>query len=349
MRATKTLASPGGPRGAPRPTSDDVGPPSITLRTRARGRVKHPAIASLAAARVDRICARIRAGRDHVLILNLHRVTPDANAFWPPLTPEAFRNLASFVRRSCDCMLLGDLATARPRGRPLVVLSFDDGFRDFVEYVMPILDEFGLPANQNVIGSAVDSGRPPFAVAVSDALNAAGDKRVSELRIPGFDARLGPGIVGRLRFGIQLANYLKGIPPAAREHVWDPIADLLAEVSERTPMMTKADVSEADAAGHHIGCHSYAHESMEFLTHDAVEHDLDLCDDFFRTQGLKTDVFALPNGSYRTEQIEQLQRRGYRHVLTIGRPGKARAGIQPRSAIYGDSAAELRLRAVIGR
>jgi len=113
-------------------------------------------------------------------------------------------------------------------------------------------------------------------------------------------------------------------------------------------MMTTRDISEAAGAGHEIGCHSYGHESMEHLSPAAVEHDLDLCDAFFHEQGLRTDVFAFPNGSYRPDQIAPLQRRGYRHVLTIGRPTTARTGVHPRSAIYGDSAAELRLRAVVG-
>jgi len=294
------------------------------------------------------MCARIRARRDDVLILNLHRVTPEPNVFWPPITPEAFRSLASFVSRTGECVLFGDLAGAGSRGRPLVVLSFDDGFRDFVEYAMPILDEYQLVANQNVIGSAVESGEPPFTVAIVDALDAAGDERVRDLRIAGFDGRLGPGVLDHARFGAALTNYLKRLPPAARERVWGPVGDLLSETPGRIPMMTKADISEAVAAGHHIGCHSYSHESMEHLSHEEVEHDLDLCDDVFRAQGLTTDVFAFPNGSHRSEQIAQLHRRGYRHVLTIGRPAKARAGTHPRSAIYGDSAAELRLRAVLG-
>ncbi|MEJ7785289.1 MAG: polysaccharide deacetylase family protein [Solirubrobacteraceae bacterium] len=318
------------------------------MRIPVRRLVKDAVVASLAAARVDRLCARIRAKRDEVLVLNLHRVTPESNPFWPPVTPEAFRSLASFVRTNCDTVLFCELAEARSDRRPLVVLSFDDGFRDFVEYAMPILDEYGLVANQNVIGSAVRTGEPPFAVAVADALHAAGEQRVRELRIDGFAERLGPSTLDRTRFGVQLTNYLKDLAPPAREHVWGPIGDLLGEIPSRTPMMTVSDISEAAGAGHHIGCHSYSHESMEHLSDAAVEHDLDLCDAFFRDQGLTTDVFALPNGSHRPDQIAPLQRRGYRHVLTIGRPATARAGVHPRSAIYGDSAAELRLRAVVG-
>ena len=213
---------------------------------------------------------------------------------------------------------------------------------------MPILDGFGLRANQNIIVSSVETGRPPFAVAVADALAAADDERIRDLRIDGFGPALERGALDRARYGIALTNYLKMLPPSEREPRWAPVRQLLNEFPARTPMMTAEDVVDADAAGHQIGCHSYSHESMEHLTGEQVEHELDVCSRFFDRHGLENDVFAFPNGSYRPEQIAQLQRRGYRHVLTIGRPATWREGVHPRTAIYGSSDAELRLRAAAG-
>jgi len=34
--------------------------------------------------------------------------------------------------------------------RPAVVLSFDDGYQDFVEYAMPVLAKHGVKVNFNV-------------------------------------------------------------------------------------------------------------------------------------------------------------------------------------------------------
>src|ERR1051326_6660127 len=90
---------------------------------------------ALEMARVDRLLRAIRLSRGEAVILNLHRVSPDPSPFWPPLTPDAFQALVAYLDRTCDVVTLEELAMERPSERLRVVLSFDDGCRDFVEYV----------------------------------------------------------------------------------------------------------------------------------------------------------------------------------------------------------------------
>lgn len=314
-----------------------------------RRRLKHEYVRALAAARVERIMAQVHARSERVLILNLHRVSPDPNPFWPPLHPDAFRGLVAFVAGRCRVCRFAELADPTTDRRPVAVLSFDDGCRDFVEYAMPILDEFDLPANHNVIGHAVRTGEPPFAIRVPDALNAVSVARLRGIRIEGFARRLeGDDDLARTRFGTALCAYLKELPPARRARVWSPVQALFEEAGTAswTRMMDQADVAAVAEAGHEVGSHSFSHESMAHLSAGEFEADLDLSDALFAELGLPVDIYAFPNGSYRPGQIDVLLRRGIDHVLTIGRPSRARTGVHPRQSIYGDTPAELRLRAV---
>src|SRR4051794_29846225 len=147
---------------------------------------------ALRAAHADTRALRRHGIEDHVLILNLHAVSPRVNPYSPSLHPELFAEVLIWLRSNATISLFGDLpepADADHR-RPLVVLSFDDGLGDFVEYAMPVLASLELRANQNVIGASVETGDPPWAISLLDLLGAAPTELVQGLHLPGFAYRL---------------------------------------------------------------------------------------------------------------------------------------------------------------
>jgi peptidoglycan/xylan/chitin deacetylase (PgdA/CDA1 family) len=297
--------------------------------------------------RVDGLLRAIRRSRGEVVVLNLHRVSPDPNPFWPPLAPDAFQALVAYLDRTCDVLTFEELARGRRSGRLRVVLSFDDGCRDFSEYVVPILARHRLRANLNVIVSSVETGRPPWTIALMDALASADPKRVRGLRVPGFPHRLESNDDdAKVRHGTLLANHLKAMPPNERAAVTSDIEALLSETSEDalTPMMSIEDVVAAGNL-HELGCHSYSHESMAQMDGEEFAAELDRCTAFFADIDCPMNIFAFPNGSYRSDQVETLLARGVEHVLVVKeRPSTIVRGCHPRITMYGDSAAELRLR-----
>jgi peptidoglycan/xylan/chitin deacetylase (PgdA/CDA1 family) len=297
--------------------------------------------------RVDGLLREIRRSRGEVVVLNLHRVSPDPNPFWPPLAPDAFQALVAYLDRTCDVLTFAELARGRRSDRLKVVLSFDDGCRDFVEYAVPILSQYGLRANLNVIVSSVETRQPPWTIALMDALADADTERVRGLEVPGFAYRLeSDDDDAKVKHGTLLANYLKAKPRNERAAVTSDIEALLSETSEDalTPMMSIEDVVAVGDL-HELGCHSYSHESMAQMDGEEFADELDRCTAFFANLDCPMNIFAFPNGSYRSDQVETLLARGVEHVLVVDeRPSTIVRGCHPRITMYGDSAAELRLR-----
>ena len=88
------------------------------------------------------------------IILMYHSVpSPDVAPWIDPrnaMTPDVFRSQMQFLaarRRVVSMTRLGELlAAGETPGRGTVVLTFDDGYRDNLEVVAPVLAELGLPA-----------------------------------------------------------------------------------------------------------------------------------------------------------------------------------------------------------
>ena len=144
---------------------------------------------------IDRRRLRRLARGAGLIVLNLHNVAPARTRFTRPVPPEVFDELVGWLKRECRVTTfagLGELPSNTDR--PAAVLSFDDGYRDFVEYAMPILERHSVGANQNVVPASVESGRPPWNVELLDAMEQVPVGHLRALELPSGELpKLEPG------------------------------------------------------------------------------------------------------------------------------------------------------------
>jgi peptidoglycan/xylan/chitin deacetylase (PgdA/CDA1 family) len=324
---------------------------TATLRSAGRRALIGAYTVGVTSSGIDRHRLR-RVGKAHgLVVLNLHNVSPVGGRFTRPIPPEVFEELVRWLGQACHLTTFGELSTpARDDTRPAAILSFDDGYRDFVEYAMPILERHGVRANQNIVPASVDSGRPPWNVGLLNALEAIPAERLQRLELPEGELAM-PGSLEDeqvlMRWGVELSRVLK--MRSREERV--PLVNALTEqldgelAGTGPPMMCASEVAEA-ASHHEVGVHSYAHDSMEFETDDFFADDVRSCRDWYRAHiGTEARVYAFPNGSHRREQVELARQGGFDHVLLVGeRVSSAGASVHPRITADGVSLRELRMR-----
>lgn len=288
--------------------------------------------------------------RGIVTIINLHQISPIANPFWSPLHPRYFEELLAFVTRHFRVTTFQQLNEAQDRNRPDLILSFDDGYADFVEYAQPLLYKYRVSANQNIIVDSVRTGAPPTIVRLCDFLGQAPRSLINQIQLPGFSIKLASDDVReKERFGTALCNFLKLRSAREAESLWallDPVVSRLDSL-RLSKMMTIAHVREASTV-HEIGAHSASHISFGYESNESFENDLDICERFFASElRLPLNVYSFPNGSHTSEQIQTLVSRGVQHVLLTDEAySTARSTIHPRFTFWATSREEVHARAV---
>jgi len=288
--------------------------------------------------------------RAATVVLSLHRVSPERNDFYPPIHPHAFEALVSFLVRRFRVTTFGGLRQAEGDRRPAAVLSFDDGYHDFVEYALPVLERHGLRANQNVILSTVLDGTVPWTQRLMDGLAGAPPALLREIRLPGLDvAPPGPSPRERETYGIALVRHLTQRTKRTRAPLIERVERTLARADRRdTRMMDLRDVREAAAAGHEIGAHSYDHDPMDVETIEDFRADVVGCERAFGDRlALPLGIYAFPFGRHRREQVDELLRRGVGTILLVGDRYASRTGpVYPRLAVGSRDPYMLRLEAL---
>lgn len=286
---------------------------------------------------------------DVLTILNLHRVAdPDGSAY-APLSPRLFDDLLAFLQKHFHLLTFSDLAQAQPVRKPKLILSFDDGYKDFVDYVVPLLAKRHIRVNQNVIPACIETGLPPLNVLAQDFIGKAPEKLLKELDIPGLAIRALAG--DRTAIGFHVSNFLRDRPAAEQDKLRDALLPQFGrfERFRPTPMMTRTEIQQL-ATEHEFGAHSYAHATMGCETDAYFRQDLEKCRAYFQRElQLPVTIYAFPNGSYRESQVSEALAQGVQHVLLVNnafsRPGNA---THARFGIYGDSRPEILFRSLGG-
>lgn len=289
------------------------------------------------------------ARSDALTILNLHRVDDHVGSAYEAMKPALFEELVRWLQGSFRIVTFADLDQLAPSAKPPLILSFDDGYKDFVEVVAPILAKHRVRVNQNVIPACIESGRPPMNVVLQDFIGTAPAALLRELTISGLPEGIDPD--DRVRSGNRASAALKSRPIAEQKTIFTEIERQFVRFDEfrTTPVMTLEDVREV-AGAHEIGAHSFEHAGMAAETDDYLEDDLHRCRAYLQEKiGLPPRVYAFPNGSFRAGQEATVLAASFEHVLLVGNGwSNATARIHGRFGLHAVTMAEAKFRATGG-
>jgi len=263
--------------------------------------------------------ARLRArkkrlvGNKVITVLNLHRVSPNNGSTYNALAPALFDELINYLKKEFHICVFANFEHIETT-KPKLILSFDDGYKDFIDYAVPVLDKHKVRVNQNVIPYCIETGLPPVNVLLQDFIGKAPTELLK--KIPLEIATDGD----RHEVGRKASFAIKYLPAAQFIPQREILLDFLLNYPEFlcASAMSKKDILEISAV-HEIGAHSYEHLSMEHQHEAYFLEDIKRCKAYFLEELLlDCNIYAFPNGSATQQQVHQAKGEGVDHILLVG-------------------------------
>lgn len=246
-----------------------------------------------------------------VTVLMYHRVVAPGTPF-EGCEIDLFRDQMRWLKQRCrpigpDRVL--DEARSAASTRPPVLVTFDDGYRDYFDHAYPVLKELGIPAVVFLATSFMDEGGMIWTDEVTWAVAKA---QAARYRLPWtdgpeFDFSLPPE---RNRYRDQAKVHLKGIPDGERREKLALLLDSLGATcqSDADRQMLSWDEVRASLDVTTYGGHSHTHPILSQLDEATMEQEIATCRDRILAEtGLAPKYFAYPNG--RTQDFNETTQR----------------------------------------
>ena len=236
-----------------------------------------------------------------VTSLMYHRIN-DQSAQFPGISLRRFREQMQWVRNNCTpirCEEIVDATRFAGKIRPPVVITFDDGYRDYHDVAYPILREYKIPAAVFLATSFMDKGGLIWTEMLHHALTTT-NKKVIALIFMGNHTYSLANAPQRGLFLDEAKRVLKSLPDRDR---LISLAELLDALGVRDPgqdlprQMLSWNEVRATMDGTSYGGHTHTHPILSQLSAAALEQEIQLCRDRLLAEtGITPTLFAYPNG-----------------------------------------------------
>lgn len=259
------------------------------------------------------ILRRSRIKNKEISVLMFHRICDECDPLWPSLPIKSFRFLIRELSAKACVMPLENIEEVDEYpDKPLVALSFDDGYLDFWENAVPILTDFKLPSHHNVCPELIDKGMPPWTQILNKFLQY---NTNSHLELPNQETyRVGTKF--KQSDFIKICKELNNTDNEIRS---DWIESLLNRVPEDriTRLMNWDQVRECARLGIHIGSHGMSHINISKIedTGTLLAEIKESKARIYKEVGIEPAIFAFPNGSYNSVSMEAVKESGYKVAL----------------------------------
>lgn len=256
-----------------------------------------------------------------------HRVSPERDPLWDPISPEKFEKIISFITTRYkvvkleDFILNKDIASAKDK--PLATIVFDDGYKDFLLYALPILNKYKCPCSMYVVTNCVEYQTPPWTYVLDYhllnsrklKLDIHTDLLPENLRTTSFDNN-----EKRILFARKLKPFLKTTNNNIRIQLFDQVVKSLNDVDVGSHLMLNwEELGILKQNGIEIGSHSTSHPLLAKIDQqENIREELSISG---KTIEQKLGHFPLaisyPIGSYNMEVKQLSAECGYKLGLAV--------------------------------
>lgn len=282
--------------------------------------------------------------KSRAVVLMYHSVVEDpehtGNTIRISHSRASFESQMSALSRRFNPVSIDQIVEFAADGRRLptwsVAVTFDDGFADNYDVVLPILSRYGIPATFYIMVNAVETGTPPWYVRLNFAFRTT---TVTAWKHPEnggtFEIASEDGKKAALNIAWDLGAARSGVAQEELIHRIEESLQIEPLDSRSGLMMNWDQVRALKKAGHTIGGHTLSHPNLAHVTEGEARVEIQGCKERLEEK-LSGPVqhFSYPHPALNpqwTAQTFQITREaGFRSAM-LTTPGSVLPGDQPLS------------------
>jgi len=267
---------------------------------------------------------RVRNARTLTVVM-YHRVLDPSDPRWSSCDPDytlsvdLFAHSLGFFRRHYNVVSPAQVLAARRSGTRLppraLLITFDDGWADNVDYALPELERAGLPAVMFTVANAVDCLQPFFQERIVSAWRR-GVLPVARVAavISGSGIEFAPPAGNDLAALRELIAVIEKMPAGPRAST---LAALEPQLDQGTDaMVTGAQLRLLEQRGVAIGAHGESHEPLTRVP-DAGSELRGARDKLARhLQAAPPTLLSFPHGRFDAAIVREALASGYELLFT---------------------------------
>ncbi len=258
-----------------------------------------------------------RSKTNQLTVLSLHRISNERNTFWNPIKPSTFNELLVYVKKHYQVIGFEELASIKQPKKPLLILSFDDGYYDFYEHALPVLVKHDLPCNHNIVNECADKNMTIWTERLNVLFEHALHNNIP-LRLD-FNTKtssLNEFNANWMAFYLDSFKTLLDVSVSERMQIIESMEKQLGIDSNRR-MMNWDEIRECTSNKVEIGSHTYSHDSIGTISDvNTLNKEINTSKTEIESKlGKKISVFALPNGQTGTKADGVISNSDYKFVL----------------------------------
>jgi len=282
-------------------------------------------------------------------VLLFHRVNPVRDILWDPMAPELFEKIMGFVNKHYNVLSLNDICLNKPvTKKPPLAITFDDGFKDYIDHALPVLQKYNFHSTMFVVTDCVEQNLPTWTY-VMDYLF----YNTQKLSLPQFDYGEECSNFAvyswatkeeRIGYCRKFKQFLKKISNSKRKLIVQSFITGFNDVTvPRNLMMTWEELNTLKKFKVDIGSHSVSHPPLATIeNNEELLTEIKTSGDIIKNKlGFFPESISYPVGSY-SERVKVVSKNaGYKIGLAVDQKlynsAKQDLFAVPRIELYNDS------------
>lgn len=269
------------------------------------------------------------APKGRLVILNYHRISKKKDKdyiseFDIGVTRDKFEKQMRYLKRNFAVLSFSRaielLKTESDWPKLPVVISFDDGYRDFYLNAFPLLEKYNLPAIVFISTRSTDEGGTFWWDELRDLMK---NNYLNELKLalenslsPEYDlnSKNFKDIQDKKVFLEKMISEFKRLKGKYRDELLSKLKGLLKATEEiKDNLLSWEEIKELRKAGIEFGSHTHSHYLLTLEEENIVEQELKLSKRKLE-ENLKEKIefLSYPSGLYNSEVKKLAEQSGYR-------------------------------------